>query len=97
VSLLTKSRQKALAVAVSDRFGETLRVEINIAKTAAETPMQGEVRRADEKIAAARASLEADPNVKTLQDMFGAQLNPDSIELIHDSPDDPSDGQATID
>ena len=96
-SLLTKSRQKALAAAVSDRFGEALRVEINIAKTAAETPMQGEVRRADEKIAAARASLESDPNVKTLQDMFGAQLNPESIELIHDSPDDPSDGQATID
>ncbi len=96
-SLLTKSRQKALAAAVSDRFGEALRVKINIAKTAAETPMQGEVRRADEKIAAARASLESDPNVKTLQDMFGAQLNPESIELIHDSPDDPSDGQATID
>ena len=96
-SLLTKSRRKAMAAAVSDRFGEALRVEINIAESAAETPMQGEARRADEKIAAARASLESDPNVKTLQDMFGAQLNPESIELIHGSPDDPSDRQATTD
>ena len=36
----------------------------------------------DAKYAAARASIEADPTVKALQDMFGAELNPDSIEPI---------------
>jgi DNA polymerase-3 subunit gamma/tau len=94
-SLLTKSRQRALAAAVSKRFGEALRVEINIAESAPETPIQEEARRVDEKMAAARASLESDPNVKALQDMFGAQLNADSIELIQQSSGEPSDEQAT--
>ncbi len=82
-SLLTKSRQKALAAAVSERFGEPLRIQITVAKAAPDTPIQEEARRVDEEMEAARASLESDPNVKALQDMFGAQLNPDSIELIH--------------
>jgi DNA polymerase-3 subunit gamma/tau len=85
VSLLTKSRQKALATAISDKFGESLRVEITMANFDSETPVQVEARRVDEKMEAARVSLESDPNVKALQDMFGAQLNPDSIELIHQS------------
>jgi len=85
VSLLTKSRQKALATAISDKFGEPLRVEITVANSDSETPVQVEARRVDEKMEAARVSLESDPNVKTLQDMFGAQLNPDSIELINQS------------
>ena len=94
-SLLTKSRRQALAAAVSDRFGEALRVEISISESAPETPMQEEARRVDEKLEAARASLESDPNVKALQDMFGAQLNPESIELVRRSPGESSDGRPT--
>ncbi len=90
-SLLTKSRQQALAAAVSEKFGEALRVEISIADVAPETPIQEEARRVDEKMEAARASLESDPNVKALQDMFGAQLNLDSIELVHRSSAESSD------
>jgi DNA polymerase-3 subunit gamma/tau len=81
-SLLTRSRQQAIAEALSARFGQTLRVEITVAASAAETPIQEQARRSDEKLEAARESLEADPNVKALRDMFGAQLNPDSIEPI---------------
>jgi DNA polymerase-3 subunit gamma/tau len=95
VSLLTKSRQKALSAAVSDRFGERLRVEITVAESAPETPMQEEARRIDEKMEAARVSLESDPNVKAMQDMFGAQLNPESIELVHQSSGESSDGRPT--
>ena len=57
-------------------------------RQAPDTPIQEEARRADKEMEAARASLESDPNVKALQDMFGAQLNPDSIELIHRSSDE---------
>ncbi len=92
-SLLTKSRQKALAAALSEQFGEALRVEINIAESAAETPIQEEAKRVDEKMEAARASLESDPNVKAMQDLFGAQLNPESIELVQRTPGESSDGQ----
>lgn len=94
-SLLTKSRQKALAAAVSERFGETLTVEISIAESAPETPIQEEARLVDEKMEAARTSLESDPNVKAMQDLFGAQINPDSIELVHRSPGEASDGPST--
>ena len=94
-SLLTKSRRKALATAVSEHFGEELRVEISIAESAPETPMQEEARRVDEKMEAARTSLESDPNVKAMQDMFGAQLNPESIELVQPAPGESPDGQPT--
>jgi DNA polymerase-3 subunit gamma/tau len=81
-SLLTRPRQQAIAEALSARFGQTLKVEITVAASATETPIQEQARRSDEKLEAARESLEADPNVKALRDMFGAQLNPDSIEPI---------------
>jgi DNA polymerase-3 subunit gamma/tau len=81
-SLLTRSRQDALAEALSRHFKEPLRVEIKVGAAAAETPVQAEARIADEKVAAARESLEADPNVRALKDMFGATLNADSVEII---------------
>ena len=87
-SLLTRPRKEALAAALSDRFGEKLTVDIAIGEAAKETPLQGDSRRANEKMEAARVSLESDPNVKTLQDMFGAELKTDSIELINPTQND---------
>jgi hypothetical protein len=60
----------------------SLKVDISVAASAGETPIQEQARRSDEKLEAARESLEADPNVKALKDMFGAELNPDSIEPL---------------
>jgi len=37
---------------------------------------------ADARLAAARESLESDPNVQTLKNMFGAELKADSIEPL---------------
>jgi DNA polymerase-3 subunit gamma/tau len=91
-SLLTKQRKDALASTVSQHLGERLSIDISIVKVSvdesAETPVQEESRLADEKVAAARASLESDPNVQALKDMFGAELNADSIELINKSATD---------
>ena len=85
-SLLTKQRKEVLAKAVSGHFGEPLGIDINIVATSVavsvETPVQEEHRLADEKIEAARVSLESDPNVQALKDMFGAELKTDSIELL---------------
>jgi DNA polymerase-3 subunit gamma/tau len=77
-----------LTNALSDRFGEPLVVDIAIGAAADETPMQEETRRADEKIEEAIATLESDPNVKSLKDMFGAELNADSVELINGTQND---------
>jgi len=82
-SLLTPPRKDAIADALSRYFGERLRFDISVSRSVGETPNQVQERVADEKISAARASLESDPNVQTLKNMFGAELNPDSIELIN--------------
>ncbi|MBT8083665.1 MAG: DNA polymerase III subunit gamma/tau [Woeseia sp.] len=82
-SLLTKARQEQLAKSLSKRFAEVLRVDIAVGATEVETPLQAEARALDEQLSAARKSLESDPNVRALQDMFGATLNSDSIEVVH--------------
>jgi DNA polymerase-3 subunit gamma/tau len=87
-SLLTRSRQQAIAEALSAKFGQALKVEIAVAPSAAETPIQEQARRTDEKREAARESLEADPNVQALRDMFGAKLNPDSVEPLDGNAND---------
>jgi DNA polymerase-3 subunit gamma/tau len=81
-SLLTSSRQAALSKALASYFGEPLKAEIALDVIEAETPLQEEARKIDEGRDAAQAGLEADPNVKALKDMFGAQLLPDSVEVI---------------
>ncbi|MEE8427091.1 MAG: DNA polymerase III subunit gamma/tau C-terminal domain-containing protein, partial [Woeseiaceae bacterium] len=82
-SLLTRQRTEALAAALSKHFNEPLSVDINVAEVIQGTPHQEESRLADERIEAARISLESDPNVKTLKSMFGAELKTDSIELLN--------------
>jgi DNA polymerase-3 subunit gamma/tau len=85
---LTRQRKEALAEALSNRFGETLSIDIAIGEAVDETPMQEKSRLADERIEAAKATLEADPNVKALKDMFGAEINADSIELLNPTQND---------
>ena len=85
-TLLTKSTEALLIKALCTHYGESLRLDISIGETGSATPIQEEARRVDAKYEAARASIEADPNVKALQDMFGAELNRDSIEPVHNQP-----------
>jgi len=87
-SLLTKQRKDVLGERLSTHFGEQLTVDIALGADAGETPVQEETRMADERIEAARQTLEADPNVQALKDMFGAELKTDSIELINPSQSD---------
>jgi len=82
-SLLTKQRKDALAEKLSEHFGEPLKVDIAVGVDAPETPLQQESRIADERLEAARQTLEADPNVKVLKNMFGAEIKAESIELIN--------------
>mgnify|MGYP001819451297 FL=1 len=79
-SYLTRERQEKLSAALSDYFGERLKVEIVVGDADLETPVQVERRKEVEELDAARAGLEADPNVQALKDMFGAELVPDSVE-----------------
>ncbi|NCF23681.1 MAG: DNA polymerase III subunit gamma/tau [Gammaproteobacteria bacterium] len=87
-SLLTRHRKDALGAALSKHFGEELVVDIRIAKATPETPHERENRIADARIDAARKSLESDPNVQKLKNMFGAELKTDSIEPLDSSRSD---------
>ena len=82
-SMLTRQRKEALAKALSEHFSEQLLVDISLGEAVVETPMQEETRIEDERIDAARESLESDPNVQALKSMFDAELKTDSIELIN--------------
>ena len=82
-SMLTKDRKDQIATRLSEYFSEPLVVDITLGATAErETPVQQETRLADEKLEEARQSLESDPNVQTLKNMFGAELKTDTIEII---------------
>ena len=85
-SYLTRERQAAVAKALSDFHGRTVKVDIALGTAEAETPVQQAIRKEDERHAAARAGLEADPNVQALKDMFGAELVPDSVEPLDHHP-----------
>jgi DNA polymerase-3 subunit gamma/tau len=87
-SMLTRARKDAIAEALARHFGEPYVVDITVAEAKSETPQQKQERLSDEKMDAARETLESDPNVKTLQTMFGAELRPESIELINPSQSD---------
>ena len=81
-AMLTRARAQNIAEALSTHFGEPIKVDIAMSEGGPETPHQAETRQADETIAAARQSLENDPNVRTMKSMFSAELKPDSIEII---------------
>ncbi|MEO1202044.1 MAG: DNA polymerase III subunit gamma/tau [Pseudomonadota bacterium] len=90
-SSLTAERQQALADALSRRFGETLRVDIALDKHRGEpekeTRAERATRESDELKAAAKASLEMDPTVLAMKDMFNADLKEDTIEPITPTSD----------
>ena len=88
-SYLTRQRKESLAKTLSDHFGEPLIVDISIGKVEVESPMQAESRQADERFAAEREKLEADPNVQALKSMFGAELSAESIKLNSPPHSDP--------
>ena len=75
----TRGREEKLAQALSRHFGEPLRVDLEVAAAAAETPAQAGERASQEALAAARAALAAEPTVQALQQRFGATVNPDSV------------------
>ena len=85
-SLLTRARKDALADALTRHFGEQLTLDISLQEAAGEaevaTPHQEEIRDNDARLDAARLSLENDPGVHALKDMFGAHMKTDSVELI---------------
>jgi DNA polymerase III subunit gamma/tau len=80
--LRTKAQEEKLAQALSQHFGEPVRVEIDVRPVEDETPAQTEQRAAAEELAAAGRAFEQDPTVQALKDRFGATPVPESIRPV---------------
>jgi DNA polymerase-3 subunit gamma/tau len=75
----TPAAVERLAQGLGRFLGETIRLEVDVGEPPGETPARAEERQAREQLAAARASLEADPTVRALKEKFGATLKPDTV------------------
>ncbi|MEN9705692.1 MAG: hypothetical protein RLZZ393_1571 [Pseudomonadota bacterium] len=84
-AIRSRSQEEKLAQALSRHFGETLRIEIDVAAAVAETPAVAQARQVDERLGAARVALDSDPAVMALKERFGATLHADSVRLTGDA------------
>jgi DNA polymerase III subunit gamma/tau len=75
----TASMEAKLAQALSAHFGESVRLEFAVTAPAAATPAQRQRSAAEDRMQQARASIETDPNIRAMRDVFGATVQPDSI------------------
>ncbi len=76
----TEERRLNIEAALTTHFGGSVRLTIERANNA-ETPAQREERLSNERLSDAERSLRDDPNVKTLQSLFGAELDPGSVRV----------------
>ena len=76
----TQMMEDKLVQALSTYFGQPLRLEFTVGSTAAlNTPARQMKAAAEDRVQNARASIESDPNVRAMRDIFGATVTPDSI------------------
>ena len=74
--------EQRLSAALAAVLGEGLRLEIQVAPTAAETPARRRVRERQESQRAAEEALATDPVALALQEKLGARLIPGSVRPV---------------
>ena len=76
----TTMMEDKLTQALSTYYGEPVRLEFTASNgEALNTPARQQKAAADDRLQNARASIENDPNVRAMRDIFGATVQPDSI------------------
>ncbi len=83
--LLTEQQQNRLADALREHMGEGLKVDFQIVDDAGETIASQAVDESAQKKQAAKDSIASDPQLKELVDLFGAEVEADSIRPVDDS------------
>lgn len=71
-----------LTQALSAHFNEPIKIEIEVSEVKLDTPARRQQADADEKLRAARESIDSDPNIKAMRDVFGATVQPESIKPV---------------
>jgi DNA polymerase-3 subunit gamma/tau len=83
--LATEQLIKRLEEAISRHYGEPLKICIQAVNADLDTPAKRDARRQAENLRAAQAAITADPNVRSLCEAFGAQVNPELVKLAEGS------------
>jgi DNA polymerase-3 subunit gamma/tau len=78
--LLTEQLKSRLLNALEDRLGKGLKVRFTIREQAGETVAVRDAKRAEQNMQQARTTIQSDPNVQELVDLFGAKVDPESIQ-----------------
>ena len=77
--LYSKDRAELLRQALAKDAGREVQLEFRTGATAGATPAQQKTREQEQKQQAAATAIAEDPNVKALQEQFGARIDPASI------------------
>jgi DNA polymerase-3 subunit gamma/tau len=84
-AIRTAANLEKLTTALCRYRGETLRLQVDLAEgEAPATPARQRDRQAEERLASARASLEADPAIQALRTQMGATIFADSVRPNHE-------------
>jgi DNA polymerase-3 subunit gamma/tau len=72
-----------LVQALSQHFGQEIRLEITAGAEGAMTPARQQSQAADERQRAAEQAIEADPAVRAMRETFGATVKPGSVKPLN--------------
>jgi len=77
--------ESRLAEALSQHYGETIRLEITQAEAPGEifTPARREALAAEDRQRAAEQSIDSDPAVRAMREVFGATVRPGSVKPLN--------------
>ena len=77
--------EQRLAEALSQHYGEAIRLEITQGEVPAEvlTPARREAIAADDRQRAAEQSIDSDPAVRAMREVFGATVRPGSVKPLN--------------
>jgi DNA polymerase-3 subunit gamma/tau len=75
--------EQKLGEALSNHFGTTVRLSIAVSEAEEPTPARQQARAADDRQRAAEAAIDADANVRTLREVFGATVQPGSVKPLN--------------
>jgi DNA polymerase-3 subunit gamma/tau len=81
-SLRNSRVEERLQEALSAYLGEKVRLAITVAQPPVETPAALQERVSQDRLRAAQEAIAQDGHVKTLQEMFGARIVPDSVRPV---------------
>ncbi len=80
----TQAIEEKLAQALSSYYGEPVRLEITVDEVV-DTLARQQKAAAQERMQQAKTSIENDPNVRAMRDIFGATVQPESVRPVDNS------------